>query len=109
MKNEKYLQDKKVFKNRINTWIKKADRDDQSLDPVIRKRKWILILCALFALFAASFLWNPMIQLSEDVMEISGKDEKSFRRNSTYGFEMPVDSFENHLKQNIHEKLSEKE
>jgi len=50
-----------------------------------------------------------MIQLSEDAMEISGEQGKSFRKNSTYGFEMPVDSFENHLKRNIHENLSEKE
>jgi len=39
MKNGKHLQDKKTLKNQINTWIKKADRDDQSLDPEIRKRK----------------------------------------------------------------------
>jgi len=109
MKNEKNLHDKKIFTEGIDTWIKKADQDDQSLDPVIRKRKWLLILCALFVLFAASFIWNPMIRLSEDAIDLSQKQEKSPYQNGTYGFEMPVDSFENHLKTNIHEKLSEKE
>ena len=109
MKQQTHSQQANTFKKRINTWIKKADRDDQSLAPEIRRRKWVLILCALFILFAASFLWNPMIHMSDDAMEISGQQEKSLSKNSTYGFEMPVDSFENHLKQNIHEKLSEKE
>lgn len=109
MKNGKNLQDKKIFKQRIDAWIKKADQGDQSLDPVIRKRKWVLILCALFVLFAASFLWNPMIRLSEDTIDLSKEQEKSPYQNGTYGFEMSVDSFENHLKTNIHEKLSEKE
>jgi hypothetical protein len=109
MKNGKNLRDKKIFTEGIDKWIKEADLEDQSLDPVIRKRKWVLILCALFVLFAASFIWNPMIRLSEDAIDLSKKQEKSSHKNGTYGFEMPVDSFENHLKTNIHEKLSEKE
>ena len=109
MKNEKNLHDKKIFTEGIDKWIKKADRDDQSLDPVIRKRKWILLLCSLFVLFAASFIWNPMVKLSDDAIDLSIEQEKSPHKNGTYGFEMPVDSFENHLKTNIHEKLSEKE
>jgi hypothetical protein len=109
MKNGKNLQDKKIFTEGIDKWITKADLEDQSLDPVIRRRKWLLILCTLFALFAASFLLNPMMQLSDDAIDLSKEQEKSPYQNSTYGFEMPVDSFENHLKTNIHEKLSEKE
>jgi hypothetical protein len=109
MKNGKNLHSKRIFKQRLDAWIQKADQDDQSLDPVIRRRKWILILCAHFALFAASFLLNPMMQLSDDAIDLSKEQEKSQYQNSTYGFEMPVDSFENHLKTNIHEKLSEKE
>jgi hypothetical protein len=109
MKNGKNLHDNRIFKQRIDAWIKKADQDDQSLDPVIRKRKWILLLCSLFVLFAASFIWNPMVKLSDDAIDLSIEQEKSPHKNGTYGFEMPVDSFENHLKTNIDEKLSEKE
>ena len=90
------------MKETFDLWVQTADQDDKALDPVIRKRKWILILSGLFVLFVASFVWKPMMELSESSLETPNGMERPVEENRLT-FEMPIDSFENHLKRNINE------
>jgi len=99
--------------NRFSRLIKNLDTQDRGMDPEKRKRKWMYILAGFFFLYLASFL-VPTPELSHQTLEpvsathpkdadISGTDSQK-----SLTFEMPVDSFENILKKQIHEKLPEK-
>ena len=99
--------------NRFTRLIKNLDTQDRGLNIEKRKRKWIYILAGLFFLYLASFL-VPAPELSHQSLEpvkaatpkdaeISGPDSQK-----SLTFEMPVDSFENILKKQLHEKLPEK-
>ena len=102
---------------RIARMIKKLDSRDQGLDPAKRRQKWILILSVLFLLYLSSFLLPPP-EFSHPKLEprelslrknspLSAAPDSSLQKSLT--FEMPVDSFENLLKQRIHEgKLKKK-
>lgn len=103
------MNKERLFKQKLGQWISRADRKDKALEPAVRNRKWLLILSGLFVLFAASFLWDPMTDLSNKSTEIPNKSRSLDKKTSTPTFEMPVDSFENHLKRSIHENISEKE
>ncbi len=107
--NKKDENKERSFKGQLGHWISRADNKDRSLEPAVRKRKWLLILSALFVLFATSFLWDPMTDLSSNNLDIPNKPGNLDKKTSTPTFEMPVDSFELHLKRNIHENISEKE
>ena len=109
MINKKVENKDNSFKRHLRQWISRVDTKDKSLNPAVRKRKWVLILSALFVLFAASFLWNPMTELSSNKLDIPNKPGNLDKKTITPTFEMPVDSFELHLKRNIHENISEKE
>jgi hypothetical protein len=97
---------------RFNEWINRLDQKDQKLDPAKRKKKWTIILCASFLLYLISFFvfrkpaitYEPIQPVSEENPDIA----KTLNRKKSLSFEMPVDSFENALKQEIHEKLPEK-
>lgn len=60
-------------------------------------------------LFAVSFIWDPMTDLSNKNLEIPNNPRSLDKKTPRPTFEMPVDSFENHLKRSIHENISEKE
>ena len=108
MKNKK-VNTESSFKRQLRQWISRVDKRDRYLEPAIRKRKWGFILSALFLLFVASFLWNPIIHVSSNNLEIPNKSGVLEKETITPTFEMPVDSFELHLKRSIHENISEKE
>jgi hypothetical protein len=99
--------------NRFSCMIKNLDTQDRGLDPEKRRRKWIYILAGLFFLYLASFL-IPMPELPHQSLEpvnaATPKDAEISDPDSqkSLTFEMPVDSFENILKNSIHEKLPEK-
>lgn len=95
------------MKEKFDLWVQSADQDDKALSPVIRKRKWMLILSGLFVLFVASFVWNPMMELSGSGLKPLHEAETPAAENCLT-FEMPVDSFENHLKRNINDHIPEK-
>lgn len=107
MKN-KHEDKERLFKQKLDLWISRADRKDEALEPAVRNRKWLLILSTLFLLFAVSFIWNPMVQLSNKKIEAPDKPGNLDKKTPRPTFEMPIDSFENHLKRNIHENISEK-
>ena len=97
---------------RFQELIDKMDQKDKTLDPQRRKKKWILILGVTFFLYLLSFFvfpkpaitHEPIQSVSEETPEI----EKNLKRKKSLSFEMPVDSFENALKQEIHESIPEK-
>ena len=97
---------------RFQEWIDWLDQKDQKLDPAKRKKKWTIILCASFLLYLISFFvfpkpaitYEPIQPVSEGNPDIA----KTLKRKKSLSFEMPVDSFETILKQEIHEKLPEK-
>lgn len=99
---------------RLTRLINRLDRQDQALNSDKRKRKWIFVLAGLFFLYLVSFLFPPP-ELSHKTIEPSPKavpakagPDKSLNTQKSLTFEMPVDSFENILKKQIHEKLPEK-
>lgn len=100
--------------SRFTRMLSHLDHKDKELDPGRRKRKWVIIMAGLLGLFLVSFLF-PFPELSHQKigseMPSLPADTSIFREeeSSQPGFEMPVDSFENRLKQHIHENLSEKE
>lgn len=99
---------------RFSRLIGLLDSKDRNLDPGKRKRKWMYILAGLFFLYLASFL-VPAPELShkslEPVHAATSKEAVSSGNpdsQKSLTFEMPVDSFENILKNQLHEKLPEK-
>jgi hypothetical protein len=107
--SKKHENNERSYKRQLGHWISRADSIDRSLEPDVRKRKWLLILSALFVLFASSFLWDPMVHVSKNKLETPDKPLSLDKKTLTPTFEMPVDSFELHLKRSIHENISEKE
>ena len=96
--------------SRFTRWINGLDEKDTLLRPQARKRKWIISLFILFLLFVLSFIWFPPVKVKH---KNPGKnpEEVNTAQNPTRAnaFEIPVDSFEQQLKQKFHEDSSEKE
>lgn len=94
----------------FEAWLSRADEKDKALAPAVRKGKWILILMVFFLLFSSSFIWLPMAQLLGHQLESPTGNTNLNRQveSKSPTFEMPVDSFENQLKQNLHENLPTK-
>jgi len=97
---------------RFQEWIDRLDQNDQKLNPAKRKKKWIIILCASFLLYLGSFLVFPKPAITHEsiqpVNERNPDKAKALKQKKSLSFEMPVDSFENALKQEIHESIPEK-
>ena len=92
---------------RFQELIDKMDQKDKTLDPKRRKRKWALILGASFLVYLLSFFVFPKPAITHEPIQSVGEGtpeiEKDLKRKKSLSFEMPVDSFENALKQEIHE------
>jgi len=97
---------------RFNEWIDRLDQKDKKLDPAKRKKKWAIILCVSFLLYLISFFVFPKPVITyESIQPVSEENpdtEKTLKHKKSLSFEMPVDSFENALKQEIHESIPEK-
>ena len=100
--------------SRFTRMINNLDRQDRTLNPEKRKQKWFLVLAGLFLLYLISFLF-PAPKLSHESIGSNSSavtpdtvSEESLKNQKSMTFEMPVDSFENVLKNQIHEKLPEK-
>lgn len=98
--------------SRFTRMVNQLDSREQSLDPRRRKGKWILVLSVLFLLFLASFLFpfpdfsHEKISSGEQFFPADPVKSKQAEQATFPGFEMPVDSFENLLKQHIHDSVS---
>ena len=97
--------------NRFSRLINNLDQNDQTLNPEKRKRKWFLVLAGLFLIYLISFLF-PGPKLSHESLGTRNttepKSKEIMNGQESLTFEMPVDSFENILKKQLHEKLPEK-
>ncbi|MBL7967419.1 MAG: hypothetical protein JNK09_10480 [Prolixibacteraceae bacterium] len=111
-KNSKNLVTRIGEAIRFQEWVDKMDQKDKILDPKRRKKKWALILGASFLVYLLSFFVFPKPAITHEpiqpVSEGNPEIEKNLKQKKSLSFEMPVDSFENALKQEIHEKLPEK-
>ena len=111
-KKSKSLIDRISEAIRFHQWIDRMDQKDKKLDPAKRKQKWTIILCISFLMYLLSFLVFPKPVLTHEsihpVSEGNPDPNKALKSKKSLSFEMPVDSFENELKQEIHEKLPEK-
>ena len=99
---------------RLSQLIKRLDTQDEGMDPEKRKRKWMYILTLLFFLYLVSFL-IPTPRISHQTIPQKETIEKRGPVSSSAAetqkpltFDMPVDSFETILKQEIHESIPEK-
>ncbi len=108
-KNSKSLVTRIGEAIRFQEWVDRMDQKDKTLDPKRRKKKWTIILGASFLVYLLSFFVFPKPAITHDpiqsVSEGNPEIEKNLKRKKSLSFEMPVDSFENALKQEIHEKL----
>src|SRR5690554_2851393 len=97
--------------SRFNRWVHQMDTRDQSLNPRARKGKWIATVSVLFALFVLSFILFPSVKVKYKNLEGIRQEETPVNTETTVPapLEMPVDSFEQQLKQKINENLPEKE
>jgi len=112
-KNSKSLVTRISETIRFHEWVDRMDQKDKTLDPERRKKKWMIILGASFLIYLLSFFVFPKPVIThEPIQSVSeggnAQGAKTLKRKKSLSFEMPVDSFENALKQEIHEKLPEK-
>jgi hypothetical protein len=97
------------IKKHVQKWLQKADRQDKNLSQQKRKVKWISIIGTLFVLYVLSFL-QPHFQLTHRKlgMVTNESSDDSLKSDSTQlpvsPFELPVDSFEQLLNQQIQER-----
>jgi len=97
---------------RFQEWIEWLDHNDRKLDPAKRKKKWAIILGASFLVYVVSFFVFPKPKLNHEpiprVSEAKPDMGETLKNKKSLSIEMPVDSFETILKQEIHESISEK-
>jgi hypothetical protein len=111
-KNTKSLVTRIQETIRFHEWIDWLDQKDKKLNPAKRKKKWTIILSASFLIYLISFFVFPKpVLIHESIQPVSeGNPDiaKTLKRKKNLSFEMPIDSFENALKQEIHESIPEK-
>ena len=96
--------------SRFIRWVNDMDEKDKTLSIRRRRQKWIIITGGIFVLFVLSFLLFPAA--NPDNSKISNPNIKAENQSvepaAQSAFDLPVDSFENHVKSIVHEELSEK-
>jgi len=112
-KNSKSLVTRISEAIRFQEWVDRMDQKDKILDPKRRKRKWMIILGSSFLIYLLSFFVFPKPAITHEPRQpvsegINADGAKTQKRKKSLSFEMPVDSFENALKQEIHESIPEK-
>lgn len=107
---KKNSQESKGLSRIWEAWLNRVDEKDKALTSKMRKGKWILILIVFFLLFAGSFVFLPVVHLLGHQLNSPMGNTDHLRKIefSSSTFVMPVDSFENQLKINLHENLSKK-
>lgn len=92
-------------------WVNNLDDNDKSLTPPVRRRKWGFIVGFVLIIFVLSFIMFPKASITSEKLESSENNSVAQHDNTTTqsAFGLPVDSFENHLKLFLHERISKKE
>ncbi len=97
--------------SRYMRWVNEMDEKERRMSPEKRLHKWIIVLSILFLLFVSSFFLFPVPKISHQSVNplpdhgLQAIDTMKKERSMT--FDMPVDSFEQYLKKELHEKLPE--
>ena len=114
MNNNKITQFPKMpdFPNisRYTRWMNQMEEKERRMSPTRRKHKWLVILTGMFLLFLSSFFLFPGPGISHQPLsplsETGGPSADTLKKRMSLTFDMPVDSFEQKLKKQLHEKLS---
>jgi len=92
-------------------WLNEMEEKERQMSPEKRKTKWMIVMSILFLLFVSSFLFFPGPRIGHqpvNPMQTAGNPvDDSLKKQKSMTFDMPVDSFEQYLKKEIHEKLPE--
>ena len=97
--------------SRYMRWVNEMDEKERRMSPEKRLHKWMIVMTVLFLLFVSSFFLFPGPRISHQPVNpmpaavMSGAD--SLKKGKSITFDMPVDSFEQYLKKELHEKLPE--
>lgn len=96
--------------SRFNRWLNNIDEKEKTLSPGVRKRKWILIVAGIVVLFVLSFVFFPAIKIQSEKPDAPFSETGISKQETSprSAFELPVDSFENHLKSIIYEESAKK-
>ena len=89
--------------SRFTRWVSGLDKRDEELSPTKRKTKWLLLLGTLLLSFALSFILFPSAKLDHETMGGPVLMHAPTGQQLADPLGMPVDSFENLLKNKIHE------
>ena len=96
--------------SRYTRWINQMEENERLMPPERRIYKWMIVMTMLFILFLCSFFFFPGPGINYQsvnplpLTDSAGGD--TLKKKMSVTFDMPVDSFEKHLKKEIHEKLS---
>ena len=97
--------------SRYTRWVNEMQEKEQLLSPRKRKYKWLIVMTVLFLLFLSSFFLFPGPGISHQPVSplpATGEtDADTLKKKMSRTFDMPVDSFEQYLKKDLHEKLPE--
>jgi len=97
--------------SRYIRWMNHMEEKERRMSPAKRRNKWMIAMTVLFLLFLSSFFLFPGPGIShEPVNPIQVTSEPvadTLKKEMPLTFDMPVDSFEQHLKKELHEKLPE--
>ena len=97
--------------SRYTRWLNEMEEKERLMSPEKRLHKWVILMAVLFLLFVASFFLFPAPKISHQPVsalpEVSALNGDTMKKARSMTFDMPVDSFEQYLKNEIHEKLPE--
>ena len=97
--------------SRYTRWVNEMEENERLLSPGKRKYKWLIVMTVLFSLFLSSFFLFPGPGISHQPVSplpaIVEPDADTLKKKMSLTFDMPVDSFEQYLKKELHEKLPE--
>ena len=97
--------------SRYTRWLNEMEEKERQMSPEKRKTKWMIVMSVLFLLFVLSFFLFPGPRIGHqpvNPMQTAGNTvDDSLKKQKSMTFDMPVDSFEQYLKKEIHEKLPE--
>ncbi len=99
-----------IASRKLNALLERWQIYETKLSLQQRKRQWWLVMGLLALVFMVSFIWSPWRGLG--VLDSDGlkwSQPAAIQPSAGRNFEMPVDSFEWYLKNDLHERLSEKE
>ena len=99
-----------IASKKLSALLERWQAHETELNTQQRKRQWLLVMSVMALVFMASFIWSPWRGLGlMDNGSWHWSKPANVKAAEGKNFEMPVDSFESYLKNDLHERLSEKE